>query len=124
MVRNNTRLSTQGTWEVKRRITLPGMVHELDTRVIAQHLRGISGVRGTSADIERHCVTVVYDVTQSSFLEMLEALEEIGFPAADNRWARFKANLFQYLDTNARDNANAPAAPCCSNPKGISQPKR
>ncbi len=124
MPRNNTHLSPQGAWEVKRRITVSAMAHQSDTRAITEHLRRMSGVRGASADIERHCVTVVYDITQSSYLEVLAALAETGFPAADNRWARFKANYFQYLDTNGRDSANAPAPPCCSNPKGISQPRR
>jgi hypothetical protein len=84
----------------------------------------MSGVRGASADLEHQRVTVVYDATKSSYQELLAALEEIGFPVADNWWARFKANHYQYLDTNARDNANAPPPPCCSNPKGISHSRR
>ena len=124
MTRNYTRLKPQGAWEVKRRITLPAMTHQLDTRTITDCLRGIPGVRGASADLKHHRVAVVYNVTQSTYRELLRALEEIGFPTAGTRWERFKANHFQYLDTNGRENANAPAAPCCSNPKGISQPRR
>jgi hypothetical protein len=93
------------------------MAHQWDTRTITERLASISGVRGITADIERYRVTVVYDITQSNYHEMLAALEEIGHPAANNWWARSKANYFQYLDTNGRENANAPAAPCCSNPK-------
>ena len=124
MTRNNTRPSSQGDWIVKRRFTLPAMAQESDAQAIAERFGRLSGVRGTSADIERHRLTVVYDFTQSDCMAVLAALEETGFPVADNRWARFKTNLFQYLDTNGRDNANAPAAPCCSNPKGICQPRR
>ncbi len=124
MTRNNTRLKPRGPWEVKRRISVPAMAHQLDTRTITECLTRVSGVRGAFSDLNRRRVTVVYDITQSSYHELLAALEEIGFPAADNWWARFKGNHFQYLDTNGRDNANAPAAPCCSNPKGISQPRR
>ena len=124
MTRNNTRPSSHGDWEVKRCFTLPAMAQESDAQAIAERLGRLSGVRGTSADIGRHRLTVVYDFTQTDCRAVLAALEEIGFPAADNRWARFKTWLYQYLDTNGRDNANAPAVPCCSNPKGLSRPRR
>jgi len=124
MTRNNTHLKPQGAWEVKRRISVPGMVHQWDTRTITERLARISGLRGATTDINRHRVTVVYDITQSNFHEMLEALEEIGFPASSTWWARSKANYFLYLDTNGRENATAPAAPCCSNPNGICRPRQ
>lgn len=124
MTQNNTRPSSQGDWVVKRRFTLPTMAQESDTRVIAERLGRMPGVRGMSTDIERQRLTVAYDFIQTDCRTVLAALEEIGFPVADNRWARFKTNWYQYIDTNGRDNANAPAAPCCSNPKGICQPRR
>jgi copper chaperone CopZ len=124
MTRNDTPLKPRGAWEVKRRIRVPGMAHQWDARTITERLASISGVRGVTADIERHRLTVAYDITQSNYHEMLAALEEIGFPATNNWWARSKADYFQYLDTNGRENAKAPAAPCCSNPKGISRPRQ
>ncbi|MEA3274079.1 MAG: heavy-metal-associated domain-containing protein [Pseudomonadota bacterium] len=124
MTRSTTHLSAQGAWEVKRRFTLPGMSHERDAQVIAKHLGRLSGVSGTAADIGRHRLKVVYDTTQLVYLQVLEALEEVGFPTSDGRWARIKANWFQFLDVNGRENANAPEAPCCNNPKGIAKPKK
>ena len=51
-------------------------------------------------------------------------LEDIGFPASESWWSRLKANWLQYLDENGRENANAPAAPCCNNPRGIAPTKK
>jgi hypothetical protein len=35
-------------------------------------------------------------------------------PPLSNWWTRLKASWYQYTDTNARDNANAPPAACCN----------
>ena len=123
MTRNNTGPPSQGDWEVKRRFTLPAMAQEADAQAIDELLRKLPGVRGTSVDLERHRLRVLYDIRRTDCLAVLAALEENGFPVVDSRWERFKAKWYQYLDTNGQDNANAPAPACCSNPKGISRPR-
>ena len=124
MIQSNSTLTVQGAWEVKRHFTLPAMTHEHDAQMIAERLGRLPGVRGTKTDVPRRRVTVVYDVTRLDYRRVLEALEKTGFPAPESWWLRLKASWLQNLDETGRENANAPEAPCCSNPKGIAPTKR
>ena len=124
MRQNRANLAIQGTWEVRRRFTLPAMTHEHDAQVIVEHLGRLPGVRGTQADIDRHRLTTVYDVTRMDYRQILDVLEKTGFPVSETWWSRLKKKWFQNLDETGRENANAPEAPCCSNPKGIAPTKR
>ncbi len=121
---NTTKLAVHGAWEVKRHISLPAMMHERDAQVVARHVEGIPGVRGTKTDTDRHRITVVYDITLLDYSHLLDALTEIGFPTRDTWWSRLKTSWCHYADVTGRENANAPPAPCCSNPKGINQPRK
>jgi len=119
MSRSGANLSVKGAWEVKRHFTLRAVTHERDAQVITEHLGNLPGVRGTETSIRRHRVTVVYDITRLDYRLVLDALEEIGFPAPETWWSRLKTSWLQSLDETGRENANAPPAPCCSNPRGI-----
>ena len=119
-----SRLSVQGAWEVKRRFELPGMNHERDAQVVSSVIRNLPGVCGVLTDSTRAREVVVYDVTRLDYKSILAALEQAGFPAADTRWNRLKSRWLQSLDETGRENANAPAPVCCSNPKGIAPVKR
>lgn len=124
MIRSDNRLSIEGVWEVKRHISVPAMSRERDALVVGNRLAQIKGMRGVCGDARRQRLTIVYDVTQLDYDQVLDTLKETGFPSEDGPWERFKARWFQYLDTNGRENANAPEAPCCSSPKGLMQTKR
>lgn len=124
MTQSESNLTVQGAWEVKRHFTLPAMTHERDAQIIAERLGRLPGVRGTKTDVSRHRVTVVYDVTRLDYRSVVDALAETGFPAPESWWLRLKAKWLQSLDETGRENANAPEAPCCSNPKGIAPTKR
>lgn len=105
-----------GTWEVRRRIKVPALVHAADVIAVERAVRKLSGVRRMASDVEKHQVVVRYDASQSSYQAIVEVLENTGFPPLDNWWSRFKGNLYQYTDTNARDNAHAPPPACCNKP--------
>ena len=117
-------LKPVGAWEVRRRIKIPALAHEADAAVVQRTLEVLRGVLTVRADVEKQHIQVRYDITICDFRTIAEALSEIGFPHPNNWWWHFKANQFQYVDTNGRDNANTPAPPCCSNPKGICQQQR
>ncbi len=124
MSRNTTTLTTQGAWEVKRSFVLPAMTHERDAQVVSQQIERLPGVRGARADTRRHRVTIVYDITRLDCIHLLRAFAEAGFPAANTWWSGAKKSWYQYSDETGRDNASTPPAPCCNNPKGLSQPRK
>jgi len=124
MHEHRPKLRAQGTWEVKRRVTLPAATHERDAQLIAERLGRLPGVSGMYMDVRRHRLSLVYDVTRLDYRQLLEALAEAGYPVSETRWSRWKASWLQGLDDTARDNANAPEAPCCSNPKGIAPSRK
>lgn len=117
-------LKPVGAWEVRRRSKIPALAHEADAIVVERALGALSGIHKVRSDVGKHQIEVRYDITASDFGTIADALAEVGFPHPNNWWWHFKANQFQYVDTNGRDNANAPAAPCCSNPKGICHQQR
>lgn len=124
MRQNSSKLSTRGAWDVKRHFSLPTMDDERDAQTVAAQIGQLAGVQGILADAGHHRLTVVYDITELYYREILDELSAAGFPVPDTRWSRLKASWLQGLDETGRGNANAPAAPCCSNPKGIVGPKK
>jgi len=117
-------LSVGGAWEVKRHFTLPAMTHERDAQVVTARLGRLPGVRGAKADLGHHRVTVVYDITRLYYRQVLDTLAETGFPVPETWWLHLKSNWLQGLDETGRENANTPAAPCCSNPTCLTSAKK
>ena len=105
-----------GTWEVRRRIKIPALVHAADAMAVERAVGALSGVRKVATDVDKHQVDVRYDASQSAYQAIVEVLENAGFPPLDNWWSRVKGNWFQYTDTNAMDNAKAPPPACCNKP--------
>ncbi|QYZ67438.1 MAG: hypothetical protein OI74_13620 [Gammaproteobacteria bacterium (ex Lamellibrachia satsuma)] len=105
-----------GTWEVRHRIKIPALVHAADAMVVERAVSALPGVCKVATDVEKHQVIVRYDATQSAYQVIADVLENTGFPPLDSWWSRFKGNWFQFSDTNARDNANAPPPACCNKP--------
>jgi len=117
MQRNSAKLTVQGAWEVKRRFHVPTMAKRHDAQAISRDLGKLPGVRAVQTDLDRHRLTLVYDITHTDYRHILQALEASGFAVPETRWTRLKTNWLQGLDEIGRDNAKAPAAPCCS--KGV-----
>lgn len=105
-----------GTWEVRRRIKIPGLAHAADTMAVEYAVSMLPGVRKVAADVGKHQVVVLYDASQLAYQSVVEVLENTGFPPVDSWWSRFKGNWFQYTDTNARESAHAPPPACCNKP--------
>jgi len=124
MNQHESTLAVRGAWEVKRHFMLPAMTHERDGQVVTARLGRLPGVRGANADLRRHRLTVVYDITRLYYREILDILEEIGFPERESWWLHWKRNWLQNLDETGRENANTPAAPCCSKPTCLTPENR
>ena len=105
-----------GTWEVRRRINIPALVHAADALAVESAVSALSGVRKVATDVGKHQFVVRYDASQLGFQSIVEVLENTGFPPLDSWWSRLKGNWFQFTDTNARDNAKAPPPACCNKP--------
>jgi len=109
-------LKPAGVWEVRRRIRVPALVDVDDAMAVERAIRALPGVRKVVTEVDKHRIGVRYDATQSTYQAVVEVLGNIGFPPLDDWWSRFKGNMYQFSDTNARDNAKAPPPACCNKP--------
>jgi hypothetical protein len=114
-------IKMRGAWDTRHWITVPGLSHEADGLQLEHSLAQLDGMQRVQTIPGKRRIRVTYDQTRVDFQQILERMESIGFPASDSWWSLRKAEWFQYLDRNARENANAPEPPCCSNPKGITK---
>jgi copper chaperone CopZ len=105
-----------GAWTVRRTFVVPGLVHVADVATIGKALRELPGIQEFQADPRSHKVRVHYDITCCEYRSIEHALEGSGFPVQQTRFARWRSNWYQYLDTTGRENAAAPAPQCCSRP--------
>jgi len=105
----------ESAWRIRRHIRLAGGAGE-ELREKAQgalkELRGVVDYEiGRSGRL-----TVLYDVTQLDYRHLIEALERVGLRPRRGMLDRLRGGLYQYADTNARENAKAPPPPCCNKP--------
>ena len=68
------------------------------------------------SNTEQLKITVNYDASQLNYKTIIEVLKNTDMPPLDSWWSRFKGSCYHYTDSNARDNANAPAHACCNKP--------
>lgn len=109
-------LRPQGPWEVRRRIIIPGISQHSDVDAVEKILTEISGVRAVRIDESKHTATVRYEVTETDYCALEEALKTAGFESSPGWWARRKANWYQNLDLTGRENAGVRPSPCCNKP--------
>jgi len=103
-------------WELVRRLALPGLKGAADAEQVRKLLQQVPGVQAVECDLKRHRVTVRYDVNQTDHDTLTGMLTEAGYPPASGLLSCLRGSLYQYADTNARDNAKAPPPPCCNKP--------
>ena len=115
-MKNTKSMKPEGVWDVKRRITIPGLVHAADGMAIERAVNAITGFHNISVDVDKHQVAILYDASKTDYRKILELLENTGFPRSDNWWGRVRSNWYAYCDANARDNAKAPPPACCNKP--------
>ena len=115
-MKTSSSMKSDGAWDVNRRITIPALVHAADGMAIERVVNAISGVRNVSINVDKHQVAVRYVASKTDYREILELMENTGFPPLDSWWSRVRGNWYEFSDSNARDNAKAPPPACCNKP--------
>lgn len=99
-----------------RSIRLPALATATDAQEVRASVAGLLGVQEVNIDLSRRRIRVRYDVRQIDCSALVEVLERAGYPPAPGWLSRLRLRLYQYADTNARENAKAPPPPCCNKP--------
>ncbi len=105
-----------GVWDVQRKIAIPKLAIDSDASVVIAALEALNGVRHVTAETEKKRISVAYDASQIDYRTIVATLHEVGFPPLNSWWTNFRGRLYQFTDSNARENANTPAPPCCNKP--------
>jgi len=106
-------LKPTGTWEVLRRIRISKA--DADNFIAAKNtVNKLAGVNNIVLERDTSVFLVLYDASQVNYKTIVRALSDADYCPVDNWWVRLKSNLYQYSDSNARDNAKAPAPACCN----------
>lgn len=106
----------EGTWEVRRTITLPALRQAAETRKVVEVVGIIAGVRTVAADEKRVRLVVRYDAAVTGYHLIKTALESAGYPLKEGGWSRLKESWYNFVDANMRENASAPPPACCNKP--------
>ena len=114
-----TKTRTRSTWEVRRRIRVPGLGDEAGRAAAEKVLTGIDGVVQVRVKAHKPVVVVDYLLTKTDFQSLEHALSATGLAPAAGGWARFKSGWYQSLDLTGRDNASAPTPACCNKPPSV-----
>jgi copper chaperone CopZ len=102
--------------EVSCRIEIPLLARDVDAMVVEQAIMTLPGIANVAVDIARHRLMVRYDAAQLEYQAIIKALDSVGFPPTHGWSSRIRESLYQFRDTNARDNAKTPPPPCCNKP--------
>jgi copper chaperone CopZ len=101
---------------VRRRIEVPALANDAEAKMVEQAVDALPGVANAAADIAKHHLEVEYDAALIDYQAIMKAVESAGFPPAHSWNSRAKASIYQFMDRNARDNAQAPPPACCNKP--------
>lgn len=115
-MQNERTANNRGVWDVRRRITIPALNAASDVVGITAALQALSGVRHVMVELEKKRISVTYDASRIDYHAIVSLLAESGYPPLESWWSSLRARLYQFTDSNARENANTPPAPCCSKP--------
>jgi len=106
----------KGNWLVTRTIRLQDMANWSDIQTIEAILKPLNGIHTLTTDIDNEGISVTYDASCLDYLTIIQTLKQANIPIKNTWWTHLKGSWYQYTDSNARDNAHAPAAPCCNKP--------
>lgn len=109
----------KSAFTAKRLIRLPSMNSRRDEDNVRGRISSLKGVYRVVMNLPRKQILVIYNTARIDFSAITVVLFDAGYPMENSRWIRFKALWYQYLDDNARANAQLPSTDCCSNPRSI-----
>ena len=101
---------------VRRRIEIPALSSDADTKMLEEALDALPGIIDRTANISKHHLEVEYDAALMDYQTIMKSVESVGFAPSHGWSSRIRGSLYQFLDSNARDNANAPPPACCNKP--------
>ena len=107
-------LKPTDTWEVLRQLRIPAIAHTTQPLTTEDLFSELQGVKDCAVERGDQKLSILYDASQVDYQTIERVLIQAGLPPVNNWWARLKASLYQYSDTNARDNAKAPPPACCN----------
>ncbi len=107
---------TGDSWTVRRNLRLATPASPDETAWIRKALGSLEGLLGFNIEEGSDMLEVTYNVVKMDYQVLGKNLETLGCPLASTGWSRIKGWLYQFSDTNARDNAKAPPPPCCNKP--------
>ena len=108
-------------WTVKRNIYLSQLKDSHSGLIIQQELAKLEGVKKVDIDsnVGKLKVVITYDASQINYCNFIDILIKKDVHPVNNWWNRLKSSWYQFTDENAKENANAPPAPCCNKPPRI-----
>jgi hypothetical protein len=71
--------------------------------VACDKLAGIEGIL-LAAPVDQHSIHLIYSLDHLSFELIIDLLNELGFEMDDSILLSLQKTIYQYLDTNAREN--------------------
>jgi len=74
------------------------------------------GVTRVQMEAGQSRLRVTYDASKTDYRTLGLGVEQAGLALAGGWWNHLKVRLYQFSDTNARDNAKAPPPSCCNKP--------
>jgi len=115
-MQNKRTTHERGVWEVQRKITIPTLAEGRTPTPAIEAVEALDGIRSVVVETGKQRLVVAYDASRIDYYTIAVCLSEAGFPPLENWWSNLRARIYQFTDSNARDNANAPAPPCCNKP--------
>ncbi|HID06726.1 MAG TPA: cation transporter [Armatimonadetes bacterium] len=101
---------------VRRRIEIPALASDADAMMLEQALDALPGLASAAVDIAKHHLEVEYDAARIDYQTIMKTVESAGFSPSHGLSSRLRGSVYQFLDSNARDNAKAPPPACCNKP--------
>ncbi len=106
----------------RRTIDLAGITEEARRSEIQTAILRLDGVKRVEPESDGK-FSVDYNLMKISLQEIEEVIQSKGHQMNAGFLARLKRAFIHYTEQNEFDNATAPDAPCCSNPKLCSYDK-
>ncbi len=106
----------RGVWDVRRKIVVPALTGDSTPASAIETVEALEGVRSVGVEAKEKQLIVSYDASRIDYHTIVTILSQAGFPPLNSWWSNLRAKIYQFTDTNARENANTPASPCCNKP--------
>ncbi len=100
----------------RRKIKLTTPLNNQQCHLLAQLAKTTQGITNFEYSETQHYIHVQYNAYSINFSRILSLLSTHHFSLQKNILFMLQTSWFDYLDTTAKDNANAPTPVCCNKP--------